>query len=120
MPWIGPNGMVTTRYLPAGIPRMAACVALLLSVAQPTPAAAQTAAATGTAATAQSATARTGASGSGRAGLSSAGASGSAAGTSGSAATARANSAPAWVLCPPPGASGAEPFVDGTNLSCAP
>jgi hypothetical protein len=27
---------------------------------------------------------------------------------------------PAWVLCPPSGASGLEPFLTGTNLSCAP
>lgn len=25
-----------------------------------------------------------------------------------------------WVLCPPPGASGIQPFLDGTGLSCAP
>jgi len=46
----------------------------------------------------------------------------SAASTSRSApATATAsNPAPAWLLCPPPGAVGSPPFVVGTDLSCAP
>jgi hypothetical protein len=37
------------------------------------------------------------------------------------AAGCRANrAAPAWLLCPPPGATGSEPFVAGTDLSRAP
>ena len=34
--------------------------------------------------------------------------------------TARSSSVPAWLLCPPAGASGLAPFVTGTDLSCAP
>jgi hypothetical protein len=41
-------------------------------------------------------------------------------GSSGSATTAPSSSAPAWVLCPPSGASGMQPFLAGTDLSCAP
>jgi hypothetical protein len=41
-------------------------------------------------------------------------------GSSGSAATAPSSSAPAWVLCQPSGSSGMQPFLAGTNLSCAP
>jgi hypothetical protein len=29
-------------------------------------------------------------------------------------------SVPAWLVCPPSGASGMQPFVTGTDLSCAP
>src|SRR5262249_41889785 len=41
-------------------------------------------------------------------------------GSSASATGAASSNVPAWLLCPPPGASGIEPFVTGTNLSCAP
>ena len=41
-------------------------------------------------------------------------------GSAGSATTAPASGAPAWVVCPPPGALGTQPFVAGTDLSCAP
>src|SRR5271155_2693125 len=41
-------------------------------------------------------------------------------GSSGSATTAPSSSAPAWVLCLPSGASGMQPFLAGTDLSCAP
>jgi len=41
-------------------------------------------------------------------------------GSSGGAATAPSISVPAWVLCPPSGASGIQPFLAGTDLSCAP
>jgi hypothetical protein len=41
-------------------------------------------------------------------------------GSSGSATTAPSSSAPAWVMCPPSGASGIQPFLAGTALSCAP
>jgi hypothetical protein len=41
-------------------------------------------------------------------------------GSSGTALTAPSSGAPAWVLCPPSGASGLQPFLTGTDLSCAP
>lgn len=41
-------------------------------------------------------------------------------GSSGSATTGPSSSAPAWVVCPPSGSSGIQPFLAGTNLSCAP
>src|SRR5271167_3206523 len=41
-------------------------------------------------------------------------------GSSGSAATAPSISVPAWVLCPPSGALGLQPFLAGTDISCAP
>jgi hypothetical protein len=41
-------------------------------------------------------------------------------GSSATGATAGSNSVPAWLLCPPSGASGLAPFLTGTNLSCAP
>jgi hypothetical protein len=41
-------------------------------------------------------------------------------GSSGSAATAPSGSVPGWVLCPPSGTSGLQPFLTGTGLSCAP
>jgi hypothetical protein len=41
-------------------------------------------------------------------------------GSSGAATAAPASSVPSWLLCPPSGAPGMEPFVTGTNLSCAP
>lgn len=37
-----------------------------------------------------------------------------------SAASAASDHLSHWVLCPPPGASGTQPFLDGTDLSCAP
>jgi hypothetical protein len=40
--------------------------------------------------------------------------------SSASPSAAASSAAPAWVLCPPPGASVTEPFLDGTDLSCAP
>jgi hypothetical protein len=40
--------------------------------------------------------------------------------TSTASAPAATGTAPAWLLCPPAGAGGSEPFVAGTNLSCAP
>jgi hypothetical protein len=33
---------------------------------------------------------------------------------------AASSTVPSWLLCPPLGASGMEPFIAGTNLSCAP
>jgi len=41
-------------------------------------------------------------------------------GSSATAATAPSSSAPAWALCPPSGASGLQPFLTGTDISCAP
>ena len=38
----------------------------------------------------------------------------------GTAARSGSSNVPAWLLCPPPGASGMAPFVTGTDLSCAP
>jgi len=38
----------------------------------------------------------------------------------GTAARSSSNNVPAWLLCPPSGATGMAPFVTGTNLSCAP
>ena len=38
----------------------------------------------------------------------------------GTAARSSSNNVPAWLLCPPSGATGVAPFVTGTNLSCAP
>ena len=35
-------------------------------------------------------------------------------------AATSSNSVPAWMLCPPSGASGIAPFLTGTGLSCAP
>jgi hypothetical protein len=42
------------------------------------------------------------------------------AGGSSATGTAAVSNVPAWVLCPPAGATGLEPFVAGTRLSCAP
>jgi hypothetical protein len=77
-----------------------------------------------------SGTSTAGASSGGGSGAASAGASGSAAitssGQSGSGGSSRAGApassgaVPAWLLCPPSGASGLAPFLTGTNLSCAP
>lgn len=44
----------------------------------------------------------------------------SAAGAAGSAPGAASSNVPTWLLCPPSGVSGMEPFVVGTSLSCAP
>jgi len=44
----------------------------------------------------------------------------SAAGAAGSAPGAASSNVPTWLLCPPLGGTGMEPFVVGTNLSCAP
>src|SRR6516162_2249132 len=41
-------------------------------------------------------------------------------GSSASATGTASSNVPAWLLCPPSGASGTEPFVSGTSLSCAP
>ena len=41
-------------------------------------------------------------------------------GGSSSAPAGRSGSVPAWLLCPPSGASGMAPFLTGTNLACAP
>ena len=41
-------------------------------------------------------------------------------GGSGSATGATSSGVPAWVLCPPSGALGLQPFLAGTDLSCAP
>jgi hypothetical protein len=41
-------------------------------------------------------------------------------GSSGGSATAPSSGVPARVLCPPSGASGMQPFLAGTDLSCAP
>jgi len=38
----------------------------------------------------------------------------------GTAARSGSSNVPAWLLCPPPGATGTAPFVTGTDLSCAP
>jgi hypothetical protein len=38
----------------------------------------------------------------------------------GTAARSSSNNVPAWLLCPPSGATGMAPFVTGTGLSCAP
>jgi hypothetical protein len=38
----------------------------------------------------------------------------------GTAGRSTSNNVPAWLLCPPSGATGVAPFVTGTNLSCAP
>jgi hypothetical protein len=45
---------------------------------------------------------------------------GSGGGSSGSATAAPSSGVPAWVLCPPSGALGMQPFLAGTDLSCAP
>src|SRR5215468_4815202 len=42
------------------------------------------------------------------------------AGSSGSATGVASSKVPNWLLCSPSGASGMEPFLAGTNLSCAP
>jgi hypothetical protein len=42
------------------------------------------------------------------------------AGSAGSATGATSGGAPAWIVCPPSGALGTEPFLTGTGLSCAP
>src|SRR6516162_1721344 len=42
------------------------------------------------------------------------------AGSSGSATGTASSNIPAWLLCPPSGASGMGAFVTGTSLSCAP
>ena len=44
----------------------------------------------------------------------------SSAGSPGSATGTASSNVPTWLLCPPSGASGMEPFVAGTSLSCAP
>jgi hypothetical protein len=41
-------------------------------------------------------------------------------GSSGGTTAAPSVSVPGWVLCPPSGASGMQPFLNGTELSCAP
>jgi hypothetical protein len=41
-------------------------------------------------------------------------------GSSATGTAAVSNNVPAWVLCPPAGAAGLEPFVAGTRLACAP
>lgn len=41
-------------------------------------------------------------------------------GSSKAGTAANSNNVPAWLLCPPSGATGMAPFVTGTNLSCAP
>jgi len=41
-------------------------------------------------------------------------------GSSGTGAAATSSKVPAWLLCPPSGASGMQPFFTGTDLSCAP
>jgi hypothetical protein len=41
-------------------------------------------------------------------------------GSSAPGTAASTSSVPAWLLCPPSGASGMAPFLTGTNLSCAP
>lgn len=54
-------------------------------------------------------------------GRSAAGGGGSAgASNSGGSGGGPSASAPAWLLCPPPGATAIAPFVAGTDLSCAP
>src|SRR5215469_7370824 len=44
----------------------------------------------------------------------------SSAGSPGNATGTASSNVPTWLLCPPSGASGMEPFVAGTSLSCAP
>jgi hypothetical protein len=44
----------------------------------------------------------------------------SSAGSSGSATGVALSKVPNWLLCSPSGASGMEPFLAGTSLSCAP
>jgi hypothetical protein len=102
--------MMMTRHLGA------ACLTALLGSALPVPAAAQTAATPTGLSRATAST--TGGVGSARTSAAASGAGGSASGAS-AARAAPANTAPAWLLCPPPG-TGSEPFVAGTNLSCAP
>lgn len=46
--------------------------------------------------------------------------SGGSGGSSGAGTSARSGSIPGWLVCPPTGATGFAPFVDGTSLSCAP
>ena len=70
-------------------------------------------------------TSSAGGSGSGAGGGSGASAAAGAPASSRSAATGTAarsgsSNVPAWLLCPPPGASGMAPFATGTGLSCAP
>jgi hypothetical protein len=72
---------------------------------------------TGSSAGGGTASAASSASGAPRGGSSSAPSSG---GSSASATGTASSNVPAWLLCPPSGASGTEPFVTGTNLSCAP
>ena len=40
--------------------------------------------------------------------------------TAGTRGRSNSNNVPAWLDCPPPGATGMAPFVTGTSLSCAP
>lgn len=47
-------------------------------------------------------------------------ASGGSGGSSSPGTSARSGSVPDWLLCPPTGATGFAPFVEGTSLSCAP
>src|SRR5215471_14193279 len=100
--------------------------AVLLSLAVVFPAAAQTATTTGgprsgsTAALtspAGTSTGRASTTGNARSASSSQATSG---GSPGGAAPAPSVSVPGWVLCPPSGASGSQPFLNGTELSCAP
>jgi hypothetical protein len=87
--------------------------------------------ASSTAATSSGASAAVGSSGAGsaagagsaRSGTSTTAASSGQAGSGGSAgagAPASSGNAPAWLLCPPPGATGIAPLLAGTSLSCAP
>jgi hypothetical protein len=101
------------------------------AVSLPTGIATQTSSATTTGAAAASAGSATGssaatgsASGTQSSTLGAAGSTSSARTTSGgSSATGTAGvstNVPAWILCPPAGAMGLEPFVAGTGLSCTP
>jgi hypothetical protein len=112
------------------------------AVSLPTGIATQTGSATTTGAAAASTGSTTGAAvpaggsttGSSPAAGSASGSQASALGVAGSTSSARATSGgssatgtaavstnvPAWILCPPAGGTGLEPFVAGTGLSCAP
>jgi len=100
--------------------------AVLFSLAVVFPAAAQTAATTSgrgavsagaVTSTVETSTGRANATGNARSVSSSQATSG---GSSGGTNAAPSLSVPGWVMCPPSGASGMQPFLNGTDLSCAP
>jgi hypothetical protein len=112
------GGKRRPRFLVSLRPVMRLWIGLAFSVALTAPAAAQAVATTAPAAAGSSASAS-------GPGLSTApaatvGTSSSTAGSTATAPAAASNVAPAWILCLPPGATGEQPFLEGTDLSCAP